>query len=122
MRPKRNVPDHDSRYTVSSYGLRPRTAEHASVARTDKATEPKTWADALARPELWEAACQEERQLFGAMGVYEVVPRPEGRKVIGSKWVYRIKRAPDGVVQKCNAHVVARDFTLTSPKLGVDYD
>jgi len=56
------------------------------------------------------------------MGVYEVVPRPEGRKVIGSKWVYRIKRAPDGVVQKCNAHVVARDFTLTSPKLGVDYD
>ena len=31
------------------------------------------------------------------MGVYEVVPRPEARKVISSNWVYRIKRGPDGL-------------------------
>lgn len=106
MRPKRNVPaparDDDSRYTVPPCRLRLRTAEHASVARTDMATVPKTYAEAMGRPDVarWEAACQEERLSFEAMGVYEVVPRPEGRKVIGSKWVYLIKRGPDGVVQE----------------------
>lgn len=40
---------------------------------------------------MWELACQGEKRQFEAMGVYEVVPRPRNKKVIGSKWVFRVK-------------------------------
>jgi hypothetical protein len=53
------------------------------------------------------------------MGVYEIVPHPKGRKVVGSKWVFRIKRGPDREIQKYKARVVAQDFTQIE---GVDYD
>ena len=127
VRPKRNartpVRDDDQRYNVSSYKqkLRPRNAEHAGVARADGNTEPKTYAEAMARPDaaMWEAACEEERKSFEAMEVFEVVPQPERKKVVGSKWVYREKRGPDGKVQKYKARVVAQGFTQVE---GIDFD
>jgi len=53
------------------------------------------------------------------MGVYDVVPQPKGHKVVGSKWVLRIKRGPDGQVQKYKAHIVTQGFTQVE---GLDYD
>ena len=53
------------------------------------------------------------------MGVYDVVPRPKGHKVVGSKWVLRIKRGPDGQVQKYKACIVAQGFTQVE---GLNYD
>jgi hypothetical protein len=67
----------------------------------------------------WDAACEDEIRMFQQMGVYDVVPRPEGRKVIGSKWVFRVKRGPDGEVQKYKARIVAQGFTQVE---GLDYD
>jgi hypothetical protein len=32
--------------------------------------------------------------------VWEFVPRPEGKSVIGSKWIYKIKCTADGSVEK----------------------
>jgi hypothetical protein len=51
--------------------------------------------------------------------VWEVVPRPEGKSVIGSKWIYKIKHVADGSVEKFKARFVAKGF---SQKEGVDYD
>ena len=48
-------------------------------------------------------ACDAEKHAFEHMGVYEIVPHPKGRKVIGSRWVFRIKQGPDGAVQKYKA-------------------
>jgi len=59
----------------------------------------------------WDAVCKEEMNSFQHMGVYEVVPQPKGRKVIGSKWVFCIKHRPDGNVEKYKACVVAQGFT-----------
>ena len=53
------------------------------------------------------------------MGVYKVVPHPNGRKVVGSKWVFRIKRGPDGTIQKYKARIVAQGFTQIE---GIDYN
>lgn len=124
-RPKRKtrppMRDDDQRYAVSSYGTRKRPDEHARVAKANSAGDPRTYADAMACPDAaeWELACENEKRAFEQMGVYEIVPRPTNRKVVGSRWVFHVKRGPDGAVQKYKARVVAQGFTQIE---GIDYD
>jgi hypothetical protein len=75
----------------------------------------------MSRPDSakWEVACDDERRSFEHMKVYEVVPRPEDRKVVGSKWVFKLKRGPDGNIVRYKARVVAQGFTQVE---GIDYD
>ena len=125
LRPKRSTRtptrDDDNRYAVSSYGPRKRPDESARMANANSAGDPRTYAEAMARPDAaqWDIACDNEKRAFEHMGVYEVVPRPKDRKVVGSKWVFRIKRGPDGAIQKYKARVVAQGFTQIE---GIDYD
>jgi hypothetical protein len=51
--------------------------------------------------------------------VWEVVPKLESKKVVGSKWIYKVKHATDGSVDKYKAHFVAKGF---SQREGVDYE
>ena len=51
--------------------------------------------------------------------VWDVVPRPEGKSVVTSKWIYKIKHAADGSIDKYKARFVARGF---SQKEGIDYE
>jgi hypothetical protein len=43
--------------------------------------------------------------------VWEVVPRPEGKSVIGSRWIYKNKHAADDNVEKFKAWFVANGFS-----------
>ncbi|CAN6485375.1 unnamed protein product [Victoria cruziana] len=52
-------------------------------------------------------------------GIWEVVPRPKDKNVVGSKWVYKIKYKPDGSIEHYKARLVARGFTQ---KYGQDYE
>ena len=52
-------------------------------------------------------------------GVWEVVSRPEGKSVVTSKWIYKIKHDADGSIEKFKARFVARGFSQVE---GVDYD
>ena len=51
--------------------------------------------------------------------VYVEVERPAGKKVIGSKWVLRIKTDAARKIDKFKARVVAKGFRQIE---GVDYD
>jgi hypothetical protein len=51
--------------------------------------------------------------------VWEIMPRPEGKSVVTSKWVYKIKDVVNGSIDKYNAIFVARGF---SQHEGEDYD
>ena len=51
--------------------------------------------------------------------VWEVVLRPQGKKVVGSRWIYKVKHAVDESVEKYKAHFVAKGF---SQKEGIDYE
>jgi len=41
-----------------------------------------------------------EFEMLKERGVFELIPRPSERNVIGSKWVYAIKWKDDGTVDK----------------------
>jgi hypothetical protein len=67
----------------------------------------------------WLAACEEEMRTFKEMDVYDVVLCPKGHKVIGSKWVFRVKQGPDGSIQKYKARIIAQGFTQVK---GIDFN
>ena len=50
---------------------------------------------------------------------WEIVPRPEGKSVVTSKWIYKVKHAVDGSVEKFKAWFVAQGFSQVE---GVDYE
>jgi hypothetical protein len=51
--------------------------------------------------------------------VWDIVPRPEGKSVVTSKWIYKIEHATDGSVEKYKARFVARGFSQVE---GIDYE
>ena len=53
------------------------------------------------------------------MDVYEKTELPDGCKAIGSKWVYKKKRGPNGEITAFKARLVAKGY---SQREGIDYD
>lgn len=80
--------------------------------------EPASYEDA-ARQQVWKDAMMEEYQSIMKNDVWDVVPRPKGKSVVTSKWLFKIKHVVDGRIEKYKARFVARGF---SHKEGVDYD
>ena len=48
-----------------------------------------------------------------------MVPRPVRKSVVGSRWIYKVKQAADGSVEKYKAIFVARGFSQVE---GIDYE
>eukprot|EP00253_Pinus_taeda_P031336 PITA_31336 len=51
--------------------------------------------------------------------VWEVVPRPQDRSMVGSRWIYKIKYAADDSVEKYKATFMAKGY---AQKEGIDYE
>eukprot|EP00253_Pinus_taeda_P002871 PITA_02871 len=60
----------------------------------------------------------EEYHSLLANDTWDLVPLPEGRKLVRCKWVYRTKYGPDGKVDKHKARLVAKGFSQGE---GIDY-
>ena len=43
--------------------------------------------------------------------VWEIVPRPEGKSVVTSRWLYKMKHAENGSVEKYKSRFVAWGFS-----------
>jgi hypothetical protein len=69
--------------------------------------------------QVWQDAMIEEYQSILKNDVWDIVPRPEGKSVVTSKWIYKIKHSVDGSIEKYKARFVARGFSQVE---GVDYD
>ena len=61
----------------------------------------------------------EEYQLIMKKDVWDVFPRPDGKLVVTSKWIYKIKHVANGSIEKYKARFVACGF---SQKEGIDYE
>ena len=80
--------------------------------------EPKSVSDALTNQD-WVDAMKGEIDSLHDNSVWELVQLPEGRKPVGSKWVFKVKTNADGSIGRCKARLVAQVY---SQKEGLDYD
>lgn len=80
-------------------------------------TEPNDVLEAMSNNN-WREAMEEEYKSLIRNKTWKLVPSLANQKVIGNKWVFRIKRDIEGRVLKHKARLVAKGFLQTS---GVDY-
>ena len=69
--------------------------------------EPFTFREA-AQHQVWVDAMVEEYNSIMTNDVWKVVPRPQDRLVVGSRWIYKIKYVADGSIEKFKARFVAK--------------
>nr|GEW79379.1 hypothetical protein [Tanacetum cinerariifolium] len=89
-----------------------------SMKRMVKEQEPKKVLQALIDPSQIEAM-QEELLQFKLQKVWVLVDLPKGKRVIGSKWVFRNKKDGRVIVIRNKARLVAQGHTQEE---GIDYD
>ncbi|GKC36723.1 putative ribonuclease H-like domain-containing protein, partial [Tanacetum coccineum] len=80
--------------------------------------EPSSVAQALNDLD-WIEAMQEEMQQFINQKVWKLVPLPDGKIAIGTKWILKNKRDARGIVVKNKARLVAQGHRQEE---GIDYD
>jgi hypothetical protein len=95
------------------------TAVDAKAVSSD--AEPKSYCEAMRRPdsELWHQAMVRKMEAHLENGTWELVKLQHRRKAIGSKWVFKVKRNPDGTVKRYKARLVTKGF---GQRPGVDFD
>ena len=80
---------------------------------------PKTYSQAMSSnyADKWEGAVKRELGSLHEKSVWKVVPLPKGAKLVGMKWVFKVKQDENGHVSKFKARLVCQGFRQT---FGVD--
>ncbi|KAJ9560607.1 hypothetical protein OSB04_005767 [Centaurea solstitialis] len=94
------------------------TANECLFAAFLSNVEPLKVVDALADPD-WFIAMQEEINQFVQLKVWRLVPRPEGKSIIDTKWIFKNKKDEDNVVVRNKARLVAKGYRQQE---GIDYN
>lgn len=115
---------------VSSFGrkiiLSERAREQAQLAlRVDYQPQvqpetPSSFREAIQGKDArrWKLAIQEHLDSLGVNHSCDVVDAPAGANLVDTKWVFKVKRLPNGQVDKFKARLCARGFTQ---EYGIDY-
>ena len=80
--------------------------------------EPKKVDEALQDAD-WVNSMHEELHQFVWNDVWELVPRPKGVNVIGTKWIFKNKSDEHGTVIRNKSRLVAQGYTQVE---GIDFD
>nr|GFB56450.1 integrase, catalytic region, zinc finger, CCHC-type, peptidase aspartic, catalytic [Tanacetum cinerariifolium] len=67
----------------------------------------------------WVSAMQEELDQFARLKVWRLVPRPEGKTIIKTKWIFKNKKDESSLVIQKKARLVGVGY---SQQEGIDYD
>lgn len=105
-------------FEFAFYGIT-HTANKASVHDG----EPRSYREACSRPpeeaSQWHQAAVDEINALVDNDVFELVKRPADRKAIGGRWVFKVKRNPDGSIERYKGRYVAKGY---DQRFGRDFD
>jgi hypothetical protein len=73
----------------------------AKPSSFEEETDQKVWWDAMV----------EEYTSITRNDVWDIVPRLEGKSIVSSIWLYKIKHAANGSIEKFKARFVVRGFS-----------
>lgn len=93
----------------------PKYALNATII--EQPIEPSCFSQAMKISE-WRAAMCSEFNALQKAGTWSLVPSTSTMHVLPNKWVYKIKRASDGSIERYKARLVANGFHQQE---GVDY-
>ncbi|MDV3187744.1 MAG: reverse transcriptase domain-containing protein [Sweet potato little leaf phytoplasma] len=79
--------------------------------------EPQTFIDVVGIP-AWKTAMDVEFAAFQHNNTWDLVPPHSSQHLIGTKWIYKIKRDVDSNISRYKARLVAKGY-LQQP--GIDY-
>ena len=80
--------------------------------------EPRNFHEAKGN-KRWTNACEDEIDSINKNNTWELVELPQGVKIIGLKWVFKVKRNADGSINKFKARLVAKGYVQEH---GIDFD
>nr|GEX95024.1 retrovirus-related Pol polyprotein from transposon TNT 1-94 [Tanacetum cinerariifolium] len=75
--------------------------------------------DTTLRDADWVSAMQDELDQFARLKVWRLVPQPEGKTIIKTKWIFKNKKDKSSLVIRNKARLVAVGY---SQQEGIDYD
>jgi hypothetical protein len=71
--------------------------------------DPSCYEEATSHP-VWRDVMMEEYQSIMKNDVLDIVPILEGKYVVNSKWIYKIKQITDGRIERHKMRFFARGF------------
>ncbi|KAL0319797.1 UNVERIFIED_CONTAM: hypothetical protein Sradi_5241200 [Sesamum radiatum] len=82
--------------------------------------EPATYEEAMTSPNAneWITTMKEEMSSMANNNAWELVDIPTGRKIIGNKWVLKVKRKTDRSIDKFKSWLVAKCYGLKQSRSG----
>ena len=111
-------------YWIASHGaIAVSLAAVESIIKAKDVMEPKTYREAMscADAEEWKQSIETEVNTLLANNTFEVMNKadiPDGRRLVKSKWVFKVKRDSQGNFLSRKTRLVAKGFTEIP---GVDY-
>ncbi|RVW67415.1 Retrovirus-related Pol polyprotein from transposon TNT 1-94 [Vitis vinifera] len=117
--PLSSSPQKGTRYPLCNFVSYHRySPQHRSfTAAVSQDIEPTSYAEATSHSH-WQEAMQSELATLEANHTWSLTSLPPGKKPIGCRWVYKIKRHSDGTIERFKARLVAKGYTQLE---GIDY-
>lgn len=117
------LPDRDIAPSPSVLPQLDEEEAHRESALLNKASgtgEPSSYKEALAGNDRddWIEAVEDEYKSLDDHGTFELTTLPRGRKALGTKLVFKIKRNADGSAERYKVRLVVQGFRQKS---GIDY-
>ncbi|GJX96761.1 putative ribonuclease H-like domain-containing protein [Tanacetum coccineum] len=109
--------DHLKDQIIRDINLATQTRRMTKISEEHALVKPKKAIQALDDPS-WIEEMQEELLQFKLQKVWTLVDLPNGKRAIGTKWVFRNKKYKRGIVVRNKARLVAQGYTQ---KEGIDY-
>eukprot|EP00253_Pinus_taeda_P010846 PITA_10846 len=97
-------------------GGRVETSTQEEPSKED--TGPSSFEEAIEKP-VWVDAMVEKHESIMKNNVWEVVPRPADKSIVGSTWIFKVKHAVEGIIKKYKARFLAKGFSQVD---GIDYE